>query len=161
MKSFPSQHNELIHVQIVKKNGFMIIGSRNQLSTSIFPPEIEKGMFSSSSSLMHSENWSCAQEVRGYVTTVVAHICGLAQYINSDYTASRDNPLPRRKWEILPNQARKRNTKLLSPIGLGWFPNFGNHESFEKKIRINSWHRFFSCAKNLPKPIDPWMIHGT
>ena len=62
---------------------------------SLFPSflpemEIETGMSS-----MHSENWSSvclssAQDVRGYVTTVVvtvAHICGLAQYINSDYDA--------------------------------------------------------------------------
>ena len=52
--------------------------------------EIETRMSS-----MHSENWSSVclsfvEEVRGYVTTVVvtvAHICGLAQYINSDNDA--------------------------------------------------------------------------
>ena len=55
-----------------------------------FPPdmEIETGMSSTYALRKLVLCLSSAQEVRGYVTTVVvAHICGLAQYINSDYRA--------------------------------------------------------------------------
>ena len=83
---------------------------------------------------MHSEIWSSvslssAQEVRGYVTTVVvtvAHICGLAQYINSDYGAllvvrqSCATEARRRDYSKL--ALRKWSNLTLFPIreGTGW-----------------------------------------